>query len=136
MLCLPHQNYLQQNQKIFINVASYRDEECATTIDEAFFYASKKENIFIGICEQNAEESESCIHANTLNKYPAQIRQIHIPSIDAKGPTYGRYLASLLYQGEDYILQIDSHLRFVQDWDIKLLDMMNRCPNSEKKMYI
>jgi len=40
--------------------------------------------------------------------------------------------AQKLYNNERYYLQIDSHMRFVKNWDDKLICMLNKCPNSEK----
>jgi len=96
--------------------------------------ADHPENINIGICEQNHEASERCVTSETFKKYHKQIRSIHIPSGEAKGPTFGRFLTSLFYQNEKYLLQIDSHLFFVPHWDTKLFYMMDHCP-SKKKMY-
>eukprot|EP00005_Dracoamoeba_jomungandri_P014145 CAMPEP_0174279720 /NCGR_PEP_ID=MMETSP0439-20130205/62187_1 /TAXON_ID=0 /ORGANISM="Stereomyxa ramosa, Strain Chinc5" /LENGTH=283 /DNA_ID=CAMNT_0015372269 /DNA_START=682 /DNA_END=1533 /DNA_ORIENTATION=- len=51
----------------------------------------------------------------------------------ARGPTKARYLAQTLYRGEDYWLSIDSHTRFVKNWDQILIDMLASCP-SEKSI--
>ena len=44
------------------------------------------------------------------------------------GPCYARYLAQTLHRGEDYVLQIDSHMRFRQNWDEYLINQLNKCP--------
>ena len=41
-----------------------------------------------------------------------------------QGPCYARYVASTLYQGEDFYLQLDSHMRFGEGWDQALIDMV------------
>lgn len=40
---------------------------------------------------------------------------------NAKGPTYARFAASLLYFNQDYFLLIDSHSRFSLHWDSKMI---------------
>lgn len=45
------------------------------------------------------------------------IRVRHAYPREGKGPTWGRYYAMLMYQGEKYFLGIDSHSRFVHHWD-------------------
>jgi hypothetical protein len=40
-----------------------------------------------------------------------------------------RSIASKLWEGEEFYLQIDGHLHFVQDWDEKLLAMVPRMPS-------
>ena len=41
------------------------------------------------------------------------------------GVGMGRYLANQLYNGEDFYLQIDSHMTFVNNWDVKLVECLN-----------
>lgn len=53
-----------------------------------------------------------------------QVREIHIPWQEATGPCKARHLAQQLWSGEEYYLQIDSHMRFVPGWDIKLKKML------------
>ncbi len=40
-----------------------------------------------------------------------QVRQIVLPYGDAEGPCKARALAQTLWSGEEYVLQIDSHMR-------------------------
>ncbi|KEG07448.1 UDP-GlcNAc:polypeptide N-acetylglucosaminyltransferase [Trypanosoma grayi] len=51
------------------------------------------------------------------------IRVRHIRPSASYGPTYGRYMAMLLYGGEDYTLVLDSHNRFVYAWDTRIVAM-------------
>ncbi|KAL3902970.1 MAG: hypothetical protein SGARI_005588 [Bacillariaceae sp.] len=41
------------------------------------------------------------------------------------GPCYARGLAQTLHRGEDYVLQIDSHMRFRRNWDEYLIQQCN-----------
>lgn len=50
-----------------------------------------------------------------------QIRALYIHDTDALGPAVARYYASKLWGGETYFLQMDSHLEFAPDWDIKYI---------------
>ncbi len=50
-----------------------------------------------------------------------QIRQIIIPGTEATGPCKARRLSQKLWAGEDYWLQVDSHMRFVPGWDEHLV---------------
>ncbi|KEG12146.1 UDP-GlcNAc:polypeptide N-acetylglucosaminyltransferase [Trypanosoma grayi] len=47
---------------------------------------------------------------------------------DARGPTYGRYLTSLLYNNQDYYMVVDSHSRFVPGWDVKMIERARLMP--------
>ncbi|KAK7197586.1 Glycosyltransferase (GlcNAc) [Novymonas esmeraldas] len=55
-----------------------------------------------------------------------QVRVREIDSRQAKGPTYGRYMAMLLYRGEDLVLVLDSHNRFRPMWDVLGTSMLLR----------
>eukprot|EP01084_Bolivina_argentea_P008799 16454_1 len=52
-----------------------------------------------------------------------QIKTDRVDWKDGLGPTYGRYRAELFYDNEEYVLQMDSHTAFAQDWDILLIKM-------------
>ena len=40
----------------------------------------------------------------------------------SRGACWARHEAQKLYNGEDYVLQLDSHMRFVQGWDLICID--------------
>ena len=115
------------NKKIFVSIASYRDEECPKTVEEIFTKAKYPENIYIGICQQNSLEDCDCF----IEKYKDNIRIIRLQDTEAKGPTYARYYCSTLYDNEDYFMQIDSHTKFVKDWDIKLMNILENIPDKK-----
>lgn len=113
---------------IFISIASYRDPVCTSTVKSIFENAKHPEKVFIGICQQNKpEEDEDCQINNENNP---NIRTIRIPYYEAKGPTWARYLCSTLWNGEEYFMQIDSHTKFVKDWDEKCIKMIKDIINS------
>ena len=39
-----------------------------------------------------------------------RIRMVRMPPEEARGPCWARYLAQLLWAGEEFYLQIDSHM--------------------------
>lgn len=114
---------------IFVSVASYRDAQCSATIRDLFKQADKPARVFVGVCEQNAPSSpqEACVPA----ALPNNVRRISIPHLEAKGPTYARYLCSTLYRGETWFCQIDSHTRFVKGWDTKAIENIQKCPSKK-----
>mmetsp|Transcript_3911 Transcript_3911/g.11084 ORF Transcript_3911/g.11084 Transcript_3911/m.11084 type:complete len:588 (+) Transcript_3911:294-2057(+) len=50
-----------------------------------------------------------------------QVRVLYIHATDSLGPSMARYYASRLWGGENYYVQIDSHLRFAHHWDAKFV---------------
>jgi len=110
---------------IFVSVASYRDDRCHSTIDEIFQKASVPSRIWVGICQQHDEKDPDCI-SNNAKTYNSHIKIQRIPSLGAKGPTWARYQCSLLWDGQEFFLQVDSHTNFAKNWDVELLDMYNK----------
>jgi len=105
---------------IFVSIASYRDKLCSSTIKSLFDNAKHPQRVYVGICEQNKEEDTPCVYP----EFKSNIRYSRLPSSEAQGPAYARYLCSLLYQNEDFFFQIDSHCLCVKNWDQKCIDMM------------
>jgi len=47
----------------------------------------------------------------------------------AVGPVFARHIATRLYRGEYYVMQIDSHVTFVNDWDVDIISQFERTKN-------
>jgi hypothetical protein len=52
------------------------------------------------------------------------IKVIATDAKDAAGPVWARHLACSLFMGQDYVLHIDSHMRFVRHWDELLIQQL------------
>jgi hypothetical protein len=113
---------------IFVSIASYRDNECEKTVKSLFDNAKYKNNCFVGICQQNNNKIDDDSLIN-IKEWNCNINIIRISYLEAKGPTYARYLCSGLWNGEEYYLQIDSHTTFIKNWDEKLINMIKELKN-------
>ena len=111
---------------IFVSIASYRDKVCGSTVESLYKNAKYPLNVFVGICQQNSPDDQDCL-AGIDPAIPLQnIRIMRIPHTEAQGPCKARYLCSTLYKDEDFYMQIDSHTRFVSEWDVKAIGMIER----------
>ena len=126
-------NYPVKRNCIFVSIASYRDRECSKTIHSLFANAASPSNVFVGVCEQNKGKKEGCA---CCPQYDAQIRFKHLSYKDAKGPTFARYWCSLLWRGEELYLQIDSHMKFVPNWDTKCFQMIREASRPNPRVVI
>ena len=109
------------NEKIFISIACYRDEEIIETILDGYNKAKRKDNLVFGAFIQIASDDFD------MKKIPKNInlRVLKKDYTKARGPAYARAIIyDKLYQGELYYLQIDSHSRFAEGWDVELIDML------------
>lgn len=123
---------------IFVSVASYRDPEVAHTLRSMFARAKCPSRIFVGLCVQNSADDIDPVSEyvrltakwNDPFSLTDHIRTLKIPHVRARGPCHARHqIQSLLYKGEKYVLQIDSHTMFAQGWDNFLIDDLHRAAN-------
>lgn len=116
--------------RIFVNIASYRDPECQWTVKDLFKKAKHPERIFVGICWQIDEQED--VHCFTEPyERPDQVREIRVDWKEAEGVCWARSKVQGLWEGEEYTLQIDSHMRFVEHWDEKCLEEVAACPSAK-----
>lgn len=113
--------------RIFVGIASYRDPECQWTVKDLFAKARHPARVTVGMCLQLVPgEDDDCLRVQTR---PEQCRVIQVHAKESKGACWARSRVQSLWQGEEYVLQIDSHMRFVDGWDELLLAMLDECPS-------
>lgn len=119
-----HFNLPEKNDKIFISIASYRDPECPKTISNLFKNAKEPYKLRVVVCQQN-DTSDIHVLSDVPKEYYNNIEIINMYYVNAKGPTLARFLIQQKYVNEEYYLQIDSHTRFIENWDILLKLSLN-----------
>lgn len=108
---------------IFISVASYRDPQLKHTIESLLDNCYDKSLIRIVVCEQNSDDDNF-----SINEQPS-VEVIKMDYTKARGPTWARYIIQQCWKGEQYYLQIDSHTRFVKNWDKLLREQIAVLPD-------
>jgi len=113
---------MEENGKIFIQIASYRDPELLNTLQDCIDKSKYPENLVFGICWQHSKEDEW----DTLDEYKddPRFRIVDVDYTESKGACWARNTLQQQYDGEQYTLQLDSHHRFIQDWDEELITML------------
>ena len=109
--------------KIFIQIASFRDPQLSLTIKSMLENAKKPKNLVIGICNQYNKDDEFNIDEFRNDK---RFKIIDVLDFESKGVCWARNQVQQLYKGEEYTLQIDSHMRFEKDWDDTLIKMVKQ----------
>ena len=106
---------------IFVQIASYRDNQLTPTIIDLLSKAKNPSNINITVAWQHDsnENLDGLKHIKNLNI-------IDIPHEHSLGACWARSLQQQEYNNEDYTLCLDSHHRFVQNWDIKCILMIKK----------
>jgi hypothetical protein len=107
---------------IFVQIAAYRDPQLIPTIKNMLENAKRPKNLRLGIARQFHPEDGF----DDLSEYEndKRFRILDIPYEESTGVCWARNLTQQLYKGEDYTLQIDSHMRFEKDWDDTLIKMI------------
>jgi hypothetical protein len=115
---------------IFISIASYKDTELVPTIKSIIDNADNPEQLHFGVVSQDENKK----HPN-LEPIVDNLSYLKMDFREARGAGYARKLAMEMYEGEDFYLQLDSHMRTVSGWDTKLKNMYNesiKLSNTEK----
>lgn len=109
------------NDKIFIQIASYRDPQLLPTLRDCISKAKFPENLVFSISWQHSNDDEW----DNLNEFSgdSRFKIIDIDYKDSKGACWARNALQQQYNGEKYTLQLDSHHRFVENWDEELISM-------------
>ena len=116
----PHLNKWVMSS-IFIQIAAYRDAQLLPTIRDCVAMAKDASRLTFGVCWQH-DDTES------MEEFAADARFkiIDVPYTESKGCCWARSKTQQLYAGETYTMQIDSHMRFVEHWDEKCVEMMQQ----------
>jgi Glycosyltransferase (GlcNAc) len=103
---------------IFVSVAAYRDPELIPTLQNCLAKALRPDQLRFGICWQHGSDEDMPFSL----KQDSRFQIIDVDWRESKGACWARSQLMGLWQGEDYYLQIDSHHRFADSWDTKLIE--------------
>jgi glycosyltransferase involved in cell wall biosynthesis len=109
------------NGKIFIQIASYRDPQLIPTIKDCIKNAKKPEKLVFSIAWQHSSEDVW----DNLDEFKddKRFKIVDINYSESKGACWARNQLQQNYNGEEYTLQLDSHHRFIENWDEELILM-------------
>jgi len=110
-------------ETIFVQIASYRDNQLLLTLRDMIANAKNPKNLRIGIAWQHSTEDKF----DNLDEFKkdSRFRIIDIDYKESQGVCWARNKIQQLYDNEKYTLQIDSHMRFAKNWDETLINMLN-----------
>ncbi|MEI7674951.1 MAG: GlcNAc-transferase family protein, partial [bacterium] len=120
-LNLSTKNKNEYEKTIFISIASYRDPDLINTVKSAYDRAFFKNRLFFSIVSQ-ADESE---HPDLSFIPEKQIRYIKFDWRESLGACWAREISSRDIS-QNYFFQIDSHSRFIANWDKVVTENYNK----------
>ena len=112
------------NGKIFIQIASYRDPQLLPTIKDCIEKAKNPKKLVFSIAWQHSPEDEW----DNLDEFKKdkRFKIIDINYKDSQGACWARNQLQQFYTDEEYTLQLDSHHRFVENWDEEAIKMIKQ----------
>ncbi len=111
--------------RIFVSIASYRDEYLPFTIDSCLANAVHPDRLTFGVCWQ-ADDGENLDRFHDDPRF--RIRKY--PYHASLGYGWARAEVQKLYAGETYHLLIDSHTAFAPGWDDNLIAQLESKPGA------
>lgn len=110
---------------ILLEIPSYMDKELPGTIRSALLNAANPDRVHFAICLQDDR-------TEVLDYLRGSVPHCGVEYMglsEARGSCYARNLCQGLWDGEDFVLWTDSHMRFAWGWDVALLDQWRRTGN-------
>jgi len=110
--------------RILLHLPAYREPELVPTIKDALKQATFPERLVFGICRQyNPEDTFDNLDEFRNDK---RFKIYDLLYTEAKGLPYARAIINeQLLEDEEFVLQLDSHHRFVEGWDQLLIKWYN-----------
>jgi len=122
-------------------------------VSRAFEAAAFPEKLRVGVVEQNCHkdcvtgtgwaETRHIVKApndlDCLTKFceaegrehceAGRVRLLRLNESESYGPFFARFLASKMWDGETYLMQVDSHSHFAPGWDKSVISQLKRTPS-------
>lgn len=108
--------------RIFVQIPEYRDAELEATLHDLADQAERPERLRVVVLSQRADGDPP---VRVPPRLPAA-EVIAAPADTSLGPNWARRRLQDRYDGEDYSLVIDSHLRFAPRWDTLAVAMLQQ----------
>lgn len=108
---------------IYIAIPTLKDNDLEDTLYWAFKKAKYHKDLYIGLAMMTDEEYYLKISNKFKNNQNITIKRF--PPETNIGVGAGRKNAMSMYSNQDYIMQLDPHTLFEQDWDQKIIELYN-----------
>ena len=103
---------------VFVSIAAYCDPVLGFTLARARAAASRPRELHFGVIDQTPSPPAASSFSVLA---PARVSYQRLDPVFARGPCWARAMGMALYDGEDWFLQIDSHMDFEPGWDERLI---------------
>lgn len=102
---------------IFVSIPNYRDSETVPTLESLVSGCSDPSRLRICVLSQGDEQDFAPVDAFAKST-KTKIKHVKVDALESRGVGWARAKLQSYYDGEDYYLQLDSHVQLVRNWDI------------------
>lgn len=117
---------MSSGESIYVQIPAYRDRELAPTLLDLYDKAHRPQNLRTCVVWQHTTDEHLPAAARAL----PGLTVIDVPAEESAGCNWARRIAQENWAGETYTLLLDSHHRFVDDWDDLVLGMYRGLVNA------
>lgn len=118
---------------IFISIAAYRDTQLVRTLEDCLLRAQRPGDLHIAVLDQGPQPLPI---PEDLKKKAGRFSYLHLHHQYSRGPCWARSVIASMLRDERFLLQLDSHMRFEDQWDQKLLNAWHHLSASNPKAII
>lgn len=126
-----------RNDLIHVNIVSFRDTRCGSTLNGLFSRSSNPNNLRISLVQFRSHEDDDCLESycrisggrEKNCKYRSQIKNIVMSQFEYKSLSRGMHIADSEVTDEDYCFNIDSSGDVINKWDSELIKMWEQIGN-------
>jgi len=108
-----------RDDHIYVQVPAYRDAELSATLADLYSKASAPENLRVCVAWQHGPRERL---SPSIRELPG-LEIIDVPYQKSQGCNWARRMMQRKWKNEPFTLLLDSHHRFVEDWDSTLVRM-------------
>ncbi len=108
-------------RRIFVQVPEYRDSELEATLTDLLARADRPDLLRVVVLSQRTPDDPPVRVPGGAGE---TVEVIEVAASASRGPNWARRVLQERYEGEEYALLIDSHLRFATGWDTMSVGML------------
>jgi hypothetical protein len=127
---MDHHADIRSTASIFVQIASYRDSDLPATLANLIARARFPGRLHFGICLQLMPDDPLDWGPAAFPRH-SNLAVLPVDARDSLGVCWARHKAQQLYSHEHFSLQIDSHMRAVDGWDVELVDCWLACQDPD-----
>ena len=127
--------HVRNETKIHMLISAFRDPRCGQTLANAYLRARHPERVYVGVVQQNLPDKDKfdcfAVYCSLMKRegfthcpYLDNLEIVRVDAKNAKGPIWARAMGAVMVkQDQEFCMQVDAHVDFMQHYDVALMRM-------------